>query len=302
MYSFKKFAAALVIAGMLAPAAASAQTSTSTIQMLLDQIKALQLQINAAQQQQQVAIGQLMVTLNTGSRGENVRMLQQLLASDPTIYPEGKVTGIFGKLTAAAVKRFQKKHGIEQVGNVGPKTLRKLNEIFGHMGNSSMMGSSTMGWKGNDDRDDDDDNKPCIGQGRYAAPGWLKNFGEDGRGKEFKGREDDARPCVATTTPPVVTDTTAPIISAVSASGVATTTATVTWSTNENTTGKVYFGTANPLVLGSATTQATTTLSGTHSFALTGLSASTTYYFVVESADASNNTSTSTQATFTTTN
>jgi hypothetical protein len=52
MYSFKKVAAVMVIAGLMAPAFASAQTSTTSVQTLLDQLKALQIQIQAAQQQQ----------------------------------------------------------------------------------------------------------------------------------------------------------------------------------------------------------------------------------------------------------
>ncbi len=297
MYSFKKAAAAIMIAGMLAPVAASAQTtSTTSLQTLLTQIAALQAQIHTAQAQQQVVIGELMVQLKQGSKGDNVKLLQEFLASDPNIYPEGTISGFYGPRTAAAIKRFQKKHGLSQVGHVGPQTLKKLNEIFGR------AGTSTMGHKEDNDDNDDNDSKPCIGQGRYAAPGWLKNFGEDGRGKDFRGRQDDNRPCVATTTPPVVTDTTAPVISAISTSGVATTTAMVTWTTNENATGKVYFGTVNPLVLGSATTNSTTTLSMAHSFVLSGLSASTTYFYVVESKDAANNTATSGQGNFTTTN
>src|SRR6185437_15076597 len=69
------------------------------------------------------AIGQL----QRGAKGDAVKLLQALLAADPTIYPEGLVTGNYGALTAAAVARFQKKHGLDQVGNVGPKTLRELD-------------------------------------------------------------------------------------------------------------------------------------------------------------------------------
>lgn len=66
-----------------------------------------------------------------GARGEDVTRLQQLLASDSSIYPEGLVSGYFGNLTVKAVRAFQAKYGISQVGRVGPATRAKLSEIFG---------------------------------------------------------------------------------------------------------------------------------------------------------------------------
>src|SRR4029078_244485 len=100
---------------LMAPAAVFAQatttTSSSSIQTLLDQIKALQAQIGALQTPQMTAIGHLVLTLKQGDQGENVKTLQQLLAQDSSIYPEGKVTGFFGPLTPKAIKTFQKKRG-----------------------------------------------------------------------------------------------------------------------------------------------------------------------------------------------
>ncbi len=69
--------------------------------------------------------------LDEGARGEDVRLLQQILASDPTIYPENLVTGYFGPLTARAVRAFQERNGIDTVGRVGPRTLSKVNEFIG---------------------------------------------------------------------------------------------------------------------------------------------------------------------------
>lgn len=68
--------------------------------------------------------------LVVGSRGEDVRLLQELLASDPSIYPEGLVTGYFGPLTSRAVSRIQARTGLEQVGVVGPQTLGKINQLL----------------------------------------------------------------------------------------------------------------------------------------------------------------------------
>lgn len=54
-----------------------------------------------------------------GMEGEDVRDLQNSLAENPDIYPEALVTGYFGPLTEAAVKRFQVKYiGKEPTGEV----------------------------------------------------------------------------------------------------------------------------------------------------------------------------------------
>jgi hypothetical protein len=70
-------------------------------------------------------------TLALGEKSDDVRLLQTILSFNRTIYPEGLVTGYFGPITEAAVKRFQARYGIEQIGYVGPLTRAKLNEIFG---------------------------------------------------------------------------------------------------------------------------------------------------------------------------
>lgn len=69
--------------------------------------------------------------LSFGNRSDDVRRLQELLKQDSSIYPEGTVSGYFGPATRAAVRQFQKKYGLPQVGRVGPATRAKLQEIFG---------------------------------------------------------------------------------------------------------------------------------------------------------------------------
>jgi peptidoglycan hydrolase-like protein with peptidoglycan-binding domain len=72
--------------------------------------------------------------LRFGSRGEDVRVLQEFLASDPAIYPQRLVTGYFGRFTRLAVIRFQQKYNTPQLqterGIVGPYTLIKLDEML----------------------------------------------------------------------------------------------------------------------------------------------------------------------------
>ena len=55
---------------------------------------------------------------DAGSDGEVTR-LQQALAKDAAVYPEGKVTGYFGPATRAAVERFQERNAIVAKGDVG---------------------------------------------------------------------------------------------------------------------------------------------------------------------------------------
>ena len=65
--------------------------------------------------------------LDIGATGSDVTALQTFLAADPTLYPQGLVTGYFGVLTSAAVSNFQTRNGIDAVGRVGPITLAALN-------------------------------------------------------------------------------------------------------------------------------------------------------------------------------
>lgn len=73
---------------------------------------------------------QFSITLKRGSTNQDVLRLQEFLKTMPVVYPEGLVTGYFGPLTEKAIKRFQAKYGIEQVGIVGPKTRAQLNSLI----------------------------------------------------------------------------------------------------------------------------------------------------------------------------
>ena len=322
------FVSALVISPWVIQAQTSTTTSNAQVQAMLMQIQALQAQIQAMQTAQlQVQTAQtniqstlsLIRNLRQGMSGEDVSALQAVLAADPTIYPEGSITGFYGRLTAEAVKKFQRKHGIETLGSVGPKTLRKLNEEFVKLGLRYESASSSHATSTRDNKDDDrNENKGkklCakVPPGHLIAPGWLKkNNGErpiipecqtlpggiekKGDGWWKKGTTTTPTPPVATTTP----DTIAPVISVIGISP-ATSTAVVSWTTNENSDSKVWFGTTTPVSTGSTANVSASTLISSHLISLSGLATSTTYYFVVGSTDASGNSATSSTNSFVTT-
>ncbi|MBI4193388.1 MAG: peptidoglycan-binding protein [Candidatus Colwellbacteria bacterium] len=78
--------------------------------------------------------------LGLGSTGSEVTLLQQFLAKNKELYPQGIVSGYFGPLTKAAVIRFQNKYASTVLapiglsagtGYVGTLTRAELNERYG---------------------------------------------------------------------------------------------------------------------------------------------------------------------------
>ena len=63
--------------------------------------------------------------LKLGSSGTEVTRLQEKLKTEG-VY-SGPVTGYYGNLTVAAVKKYQKLNGLSQLGSVGPGTREALN-------------------------------------------------------------------------------------------------------------------------------------------------------------------------------
>ncbi|MBM2817843.1 MAG: Serine-rich adhesin, platelet-type, partial [Parcubacteria group bacterium] len=80
--------------------------------------------------------------LSRGSKGEDVSNLQRILAQDKTIYPEGIVSGVFGPMTEKAVKKFQAKYSLPQVGIVGPATRGILNIVASVSSSAAVQQSS----------------------------------------------------------------------------------------------------------------------------------------------------------------
>ncbi len=338
----------LVIVGLLAVptlyAVAQSPADDINTQLLLlqEQVQQLLAQVTSLQAQLSVARGEvaevqqelrLTRTLLRGSSGDDVEELQEFLKQFPDVYPEGLVTGYFGPLTEKAVKKFQNKHGIEQVGIVGPKTRAQLHKLVGRSELSLPPGlakkASVNNNTENDDIDNDDDadddaddsddtnddsddvanggygkgkvlvchkGKNTINISRAALQAHLRIGGTEGAcADDDPDDPDDPDDGDDDDTPE---DTTAPIISQLSVEP-ATTTAVITWVTNEPANSTAWYATSSPLL--DATfilieeNSATTT---SHSLTLAGLTASTTYHYIVFSDDEAGNTASSSEASF----
>ena len=96
--------------------------------------------------------GGLSLTRDIGrdDSGEDVSRMQAFLARDTAIYPEGVVTGFYGPLTEAAVKRFQVACGIVSTGDygttglgrVGPRTRASLLNGCGGAPTTGIVGGT----------------------------------------------------------------------------------------------------------------------------------------------------------------
>ena len=83
-------------------------------------------------------------TLVPGMEDAEVFNLQKVLSLDPSVYPQGEITGYFGKLTEKAVMNFQEKYGIRITGEVGPQTRAKLHELYGPEGSQAFTYTFTF--------------------------------------------------------------------------------------------------------------------------------------------------------------
>lgn len=84
-------------------------------------------------------------TLSQGSKGSEVKDLQKKLAQ--LGYQVGKVDGVYGKSTTAAVTRFQKNRGLKADGVAGEKTIKELKRLTGESTTSS---GKKVGYKNSD--------------------------------------------------------------------------------------------------------------------------------------------------------
>ncbi len=281
-----------LLAVSFVPVFARAETSTSSdvskLENLLQQIKDLQDEIAALMNKQSNLQKELRETvalareLRLGMSSDDVKALQEILAADPEIYPEGLITGYYGPLTERAVLKFQKKYGLEQVGFVGPKTLKKLNDLL------------------------DDDDFTCKAWGKLIAPGQKKKIGghmidisgcsnvPGGIAKKFNGwwdddddDDDDA-------------DTTAPTFKEIDVDDVSDDGAKIAWETNEKASGIVWYDDDSNIDLDPDMKESVSTFRTSHEISLDGLEQDTEYFFVIVAKDKAGNTATSSVKHFTT--
>ncbi len=289
-----------LVLGSYGPAFAETSTSSlaAIIQTLQNQLATLRAQVEAAhnaQAQVTATLGDIKATLKlasqlrAGASGEDVRLLQTVLAANPDVYPEGLITGYYGALTEKAVRRFQKLNGLDQVGIVGPKTLAKIN---------NELEINPVSKENNDNNGQGGQLCAIVPPGHLIAPGWLR-----------KHATPIIPPCQ--TLPPGIlkqiststatADVTPPVLSQVSATGIGSSAAHITWMTDEFATSKVWYATSSPITTGTSTpTTSSFALVINHDILLSGLAANTTYYYVAASTDASGNMSMSAQFSFTT--
>src|SRR3989338_2097668 len=314
------FALSVTTAPVFAQTATTTQTIAERLAELLQQIKTLQEQLLDLEAQQQSLRGeireavQITRQLAIGATGDDVRELQELLASDPELYPEGIITGYFGSLTARAIERLQERFGIERAGEVGPLTRQTINQLLSRFAH----GQKNVFERISDDEDEDDVDRTALapgvkgvkvchktGTGQHtisiggpAVQAHLAHGDTLGRcDDEVKGDDDDEDEDEDDDE-----DVTDLMISDVSARRITESGATITWETNEDADSTVWFATSSGFVIGAAGVQMKTSSSEVekHQIRLDDLKPGTTYYFRVGSEDTSGNDAVSNEFSFTT--
>jgi|GEM_PF-4102844 len=79
-------------------------------------------------------------SLDVGAQGSSVSALQQFLIAKGYLQVAAP-TGFYGSMTAEAVSAFQGANNLPQVGQVGPKTLSLLQQMFGEGAQQPSAGS-----------------------------------------------------------------------------------------------------------------------------------------------------------------
>ncbi len=137
MRTFSKFIVVLFIAFPFFTSAESIEELQAQANALMLRVQQLQQELNAGTTAAGTPAGCPLIgrILGLGSTGEDVTRLQQFLAQDRNIYPEGMVTGYYGSLTENAVRRWQIAYNIVSsgtpgttgFGQVGPRTAAAMS-------------------------------------------------------------------------------------------------------------------------------------------------------------------------------
>lgn len=112
----------------------SGSGDSSNLSALLTQLQSLMARVQELQQQLAEVRGEVrdMIRegIEEGMTGEDIREIQEILASDSDIYPEGLVTGYFGPLTRSAIRRFQERNDLEATGEIDEETKAALEALI----------------------------------------------------------------------------------------------------------------------------------------------------------------------------
>src|SRR3989338_8293952 len=249
-------------------------------------------------------------SLGRGMSGADVTLLQQILAGDKKIYPEGLVTGYYGALTEKAVKQFQKKYNISQVGIVGPMTLGKLTQITLTYQNGSTTTIKIVSPGGifsknnSSDYDGDDDDKKnnrvqkllsdhkvliCHKNTETESVDYHALIAHINHGDRVGAC--NGVPPVSTTTLSISLLGAAPIVDG----------ATITWQTNLSSDSTVWYASSTPILdTVGALKVVNPSLVTNHSVSLTGLNPNETYFYKVVSRNSEGKTATSSVMSFST--
>lgn len=162
----KKFTSIITLLAMCTlPVVTNAQSTASIqqqTQTLLQQVQQLQSQIASSNGTSSTGSGATGSTscpnigrvLKLGSSGDDVTRLQQFLALDPAVYPEGIASGYYGGLTEAAVQRWQSKYNVVSSGTpgttgygvVGPRTAAAIALLCSQNGGGGSTGPVVGGY------------------------------------------------------------------------------------------------------------------------------------------------------------
>lgn len=285
------------------------QDTQALIAQLQEQIRLLQSQSGSLRNDMGGQVATIARNLGRGTSGDDVKVLQAVLASDSEVFPESSITGFFGAKTEDAVKRFQSKHGLEAVGFVGPRTLAAIRNVLStnpiaFESDDSVVSDEDSGTASSTDGEHGRHGlRLCakVPPGHLVAPGWLRHNGgimpivpecqtlPPGILGLLNGRG---------TTTASTTVTTVVRLRAIALEGVSSNSATVVWHTNIPASSWVYFGSTTPVNFSSAQAVGSNALVADHSVQLTSLATSTTYYYGILSRGANGNTATSSTRTF----
>jgi len=126
----------------------------------------------------------------------------------------------------------------------------------------------------------------------HSAHGDIKEECDNEDGEENDDNNGDG---TSTTTPDIIS----PVLSSIIHS-VSTTTARITWTTDESATSFVAYDTTSGFDPDSSAHVSSSATTTSHALNIVGLTASTTYYYIVRSTDESGNTATSSEHSFAT--